>query len=213
MKKLFSLLLALTLLSALLCGCGGDTTETTEDTQSESQTETEGQPAEGAETAPAEKEQIALSKDDVSEVKDQYKLSGVTADSGASYGYLKSTENGASVNPWELKEGCTPVAVRVTVENQQKETVNFLDNIGCTIASDSGKIFIATAMQENPGQTADDGKTYPSTKAVPLEKGQSAVLWMIANIPNEVMNSGEGLHAYFMLGNGSMYDVDLRAVM
>lgn len=231
MKKLFSLLLALTLLSALLCGCGSDPAEAPEDGQSESQNETEGQPADTAENAedgqqaeapegteaqsaaPAGKEQVALTKDGNSEVKDQYKLSGVAADSGAAYGYLKSTESDASVQVWESREGFTPVAVRITVENQQAEAVNYLDDIGCNIVSDSGKTFIATAMQENPGQTADDGKSYPSTKAVPLEKGQTAVLWMIADVPNEVLNSSEGLHAYFMLDNGAMYDVDLRAVM
>ena len=240
MKKLFFLLLTLSLLSALLCGCGSEKqTDASADAQTESQTQTEtdsqeagteGQPADAAgnaedgqqaETAegavPAgeavEKETVALSKDSAPEVKDQYKLSGVSADSGAAYSYLKSTESDSSVVPWEGKEGCTPVAVRVTVENQQAEAVNYLDNIGCTIVSDGGKIFIATAMQENPGQVADDGKTYPCVKSVPLEKGQSAVLWMIANVPTELLNGSEGLHAFFMLDNGSMYDVDLRAVM
>lgn len=229
MKKLFSLLLVSAMLSALLCGCGGpEETEAPEEVQTEVQTETgelqtqdtaeAGEqteaPEASGETDSSDSETVVITADAASEVKDLYRLSNVQADSGASFGYLKSLESdNAVVFQWETPEGCTAVAVRVTVENLSQETVNFLDEVGGTFVFDSGRTSIATAFQENPGQIAEDGKTYPSAKAVPLEKGQTAVLWLIGNVPSDLLNSGEGLHAYFLLNDGTMYDVDMRTVL
>lgn len=234
MKKLFSLLLVLTMASALLCGCGEtEQTSASEDEQAQTQTDAaagdasaeggaEAEQAEGSSDAAGtggeaagepEQELVVVTGESTPAVTDLYQLSNFTAESGGSYSYLKSTDNDAVICPWETREGCTPVAVRMTIENQGQETVNFLDDLGATIVADSGKTIIASAYQVNPGQTAEDGNTYPSTKAVPLEKGQSTEIWMIANVPNEVFGSGEGLHAYFMLSDGTLYDFDLRAAL
>jgi len=127
------------------------------------------------------------------------------------YPYLDSRENGAPRLRYYWPVGThTPAMIDIEYTNMTKEKVSALDNVKCRIVYDDLYEFDTFATQLNPNQTADDGKSWPSIDAVPVEPLITVTLRFFASIPLAVRDSSKPLVAYVTINDDAVYTVDLR---
>lgn len=127
--------------------------------------------------------------------------------------YLDSRENGAPLLRYYWPVGThTPAAIDIEYTNMTMEKVSALDNVKCRIVYDDLYEFdtFATQYIYLPSQTANNGRSWPSIDAVPVEPLITVTLRFYASIPLAVRDSSKPLVAYVTINDDAVFTVDLR---